>query len=91
MVHARVACTLINIAQATGIVISTGAVATETINEINTNTIISARIAGTFVNVCFAVLTSKTRQTFAGIPEVGKIRIRVIVNMFQVIGKVFNG
>lgn len=70
---ARIGFTFVNIAEASSIKVSSGTLASKSVDEIYTNTSVSAWIGGTFVDVIFTMSTSESRNTFTYITEMGEI------------------
>lgn len=62
---AGITSTLVHITEAASIVVTTWTLTLEAIHKVHTNTTICTWIAGTFIDVGFAVLASEPRDTIA--------------------------
>jgi hypothetical protein len=67
-VLARTTGTLVHVAEAARIIVTPRTLALEAVHKVHTNAAIGTRIAGTFIDIGFTVLSSEPRNTVARIP-----------------------
>lgn len=88
-IHTRIAVTLVDIAEATSIVISTRTLALESVDHVNTNSTVGTWLRCTFIDIGLTVNTSEswrtcTRITIDSIDTLSSIAARIAVTFVDI-------
>lgn len=69
-VNAGIGGAFVDVTQTPGVVIASRTVALETVDQIDTDAAVGARLRSAFVDVLFAVKTGESGETFAAVPVI---------------------